>query len=102
MAMAAPTLAWGELHLFGFPDGSHVYGREFELLPAGTMFAAGEILHGIIGANAAVGKDKIARIPQDATLRIYPIRETDPDELSLYESDISEGYRLRELQDAQG
>lgn len=95
-------MAWGDLVLFGFPDGSHVYGREFELLPAGTMFAASVILHGIIGASAVIGKDKIARIPHDAVLKIYPVRETDPEELRLYEDDINEGYRLRELQDAQG
>lgn len=100
--MAAPTVAWGELHLFGFPDGSHVYGREFELLPAGTMFAAAVILHGIIGARAVIGSDKIARIAHDAVMEIYPIRETDPAELKLYEDDINESYRLRELQDAQG
>jgi hypothetical protein len=101
-AMAAPTLAWGKYHLFGLPDGSYVYGREFELLPAGTMFAAGVILHGIIGAEAVIGSDSIARIPRDAQMQIMAIRDTDSDELQIYCEDIKEGYRLRELQDAQG
>jgi hypothetical protein len=100
--MGAPSLAWGKCHLFGLPDGSHVYGREFELLPAGTMFAAAVIMHGIIGATAVVGKDSIARIPHDAKLRILPTRNTDAAELSIYADDISEAYRVQELQDAQG
>jgi len=100
--MTAPTMAWGKTCLFSLPDGSHVYGREFELLPAGTMFAASVILHDIIGATAVIGADDIARIPSDAMLVIHPIRNTDPEELRLYEADISDGYRQRELQDAQG
>ena len=99
--MAAPTLAWGKAHLFRLPDDSHLYGREFELLPAGTMFAAGVILHGIIGATATIGEDNIARVPSDAELVIYPTRNTDQSELQLYEREISEGFRLRQLQDAQ-
>lgn len=98
-AMAAPTLAWGKAHLFQLPDGSHIYGREFELLPAGTMFAAGVILHGIIGATATIGADNIARVPSDAELVIYPIRNTEQAELQLHEAEITEGFRLRQLQD---
>lgn len=101
--MAAPTLAWGKVHLFSLPDGGHLYGREFELLPAGTMFAAAVTLHGIIGAPATVGDDNIARIPHDAQLVIYPVRETDGAELEFYSTEITEGFRLKELQqDAQG
>lgn len=100
--MAAPSMAWGKLHLFQMPDGSHLYGREFELLPAGTMFAAAVLLHGIIGASATVDDDNVARVEADGTLWIYPTRQTDPAELELYESDITEQYRIRELQDAQG
>lgn len=100
--MASPTLAWGKAHLFRLPDGSHLYGREFELLPAGTMFAAGVILHGIIGATAIIGADNIARVPSDAELAIYPTRNTDEGELQLYEAEITEGFRLRQLQDVQG
>ena len=100
--MTAPTLAWGKVHLFKLPDDSHLYGREFELLPAGTMFAAAVILHGLIGAPASVGADSVARIAHDAQLLIYPVRDTDPAELELYRAEITDGFRLRELQDAQG
>ena len=100
--MAAPTLAFGEPHVFGLPDGTHLYGREFELLPAGTMFAASVILHGLGGVPAEVGSDNVARVPQHAQLRIFGIRETDLQELSLYEAEVIEAYRIRQLQDAQG
>ncbi len=98
--MAAPTLAWGKLHLFSLPDGSHLYGREFELLPAGTMFAAGVILHGIIGATAVIGKDQIARVPADAKMMIYPVRDTDQEELRLYQAEITEGFNQRQAMEA--
>jgi hypothetical protein len=95
-------MAWGKLHLFQMPDGSHLYGREFELLPAGTMFDAAVVLHGIIGATATVDDDNVARVEAGGTLWIYPTRQTDSAELELYESDITEQYWIRELQDAQG
>lgn len=100
--MAAPTLAWGECHLFGLPDGRHVYGREFALLPAGTMFAASVILHGIIGAPATVDDDNVARVAADAPLIMLPTRTTDGDELSIYRDDVAEGFRIRQMQDVQG
>lgn len=102
MAMAAPTLAWGEVHLFELPNGRSLYGREFELLPAGTMFAAGVILHGIIGLTARVNEKKEARVVNDGKLLIYAIRDTDRSELLIYRDDITEAFRRRQLQDAQG
>lgn len=100
--MAAPTLAWGKLHLFLLPDGSHLYGREFELLPGGTMLAAGVILHGLAGVEAMVGSDNVARIDADAITEVHPVRGTCPEELEGYLDDVIEGFRLRQLQDAQG
>lgn len=95
-------MAFGKAHLFGLPDGSHVYGREFELLPAGTMFAASVILHGLVGVQAQLDSDNVARVAHDAEVEIYGIRDTDPDELKLYQSDIREAFRIKQLQDAQG
>lgn len=100
--MAAPTLAWGKPHLFSMPDGSHLYGREFDLLPSGTMFAAAVILHGVVGVPATVDQRNVARIPRDAQLATYAIRGTDPNELSMYEPDVLEQYRLKSLNDVQG
>lgn len=100
--MPAPTMAFGEPHVFGLPDGSHVYGREFELLPAGTMFAASVILHGLVGVHAVVDDDNVARVAADEPLLIYGIRGTDAVELSLHEAEIMEAFRIKQLQDAQG
>lgn len=100
--MGAATLAWGKPHLFSLPDGSHLYGREFDLLPSGTMFAASVILHGLVGVPAKVGSDNVAKVSRDARLCVYGIRGTDPAELSLYQDEVLEAYRIRELQDAQG
>lgn len=101
LAMGAPTFAWGEPHLFGLPDGSHVYGREFDLLPTGTMFAASVILHGLAGVQATVDNCNVARVAANAELEIYGIRGTDPDELSMYDEQVREAWRIRQLQDAQ-
>lgn len=95
-------MAWGKPHLFSLPDGSHLYGREFDLLPAGTMFAASVIMHGLVGVPAKVGRDNVAKIRRDAQLCVYGIRGTDPAELSMYETAVLEAYRQREMQDAQG
>jgi hypothetical protein len=100
--MGVPTFAWGEPHLFGLPDGSHVYGREFDLLPAGTMFAASVILHGLAGLHAVVDARKVARVAAEGPLLIYAIRGTDQSELGLYESDVIKAFRIRQAQDAQG
>lgn len=102
MAMAAPTLAWGKPHLFQLPDGEHLYGMEFELLPAGTMFVAGMIMHGLCGVPATVDGDSIARVAADAAPEVYAVRGTDSAALSLYEQEVMEGFRLKQLQDAQG
>lgn len=100
--MATPTFAWGEPHLFGLPDGSHIYGREFDLLPAGTMFAASVILHGLAGVKAEVDDLNTARVARDAELEIFGIRGTDPEELSLYQAEVMEAFRIRQAQDVQG
>lgn len=100
--MGVPTFAWGEPHLFGLPDGSHVYGMEFDLLPAGTMFAAGVILHGLAGVHAVVDDSNVARVAAEGPLLIYAIRGTDQQELGLYESEVIEAFRVRQAQNAQG
>lgn len=100
--MTAPTLAWSEAQLFELPDATHLFGREFDLLPGGSMFAAHVILHGIVGVQAVLGCDDVARVAHDAPLVIYGIRGTVPEELATYETDILDGYRIRIAQDVQG
>ena len=100
--MTAPTLAWGDQMLYQLPDDRHLWGREFELLPAGTMFAAGVILHGIIGVEAEPAHEGYAYISEDAPLLILGARGTNTRELEGYQQDIAEGYRLRQAQEVQG
>jgi hypothetical protein len=100
--MTAPTVAWGAARLFQLPNGEHLWGREFELLPAGTMMAAGAILHGLAGLEATVDRDNLARVPAGSAPVVYAIRDTTTEELEAYGTDVLESYRQRQLQDAQG
>ena len=97
--MAAPTLAWGESNLFRLPDASHLWGREFELLPAGTMFAAGSILHGLIGIEAEPLDSARCQISDGALLVIVGLGQTETDELEGYRDDVISGFKVRQLQD---
>jgi len=99
--MSAPTVAWGAATLYRLPNGEHIYGREFELLPAGTMMAADAILCGICGVVAKVGADNIARVHADAEPEVYAIRDTTCEELDDYGEEVIEGFRLKQLQAAQ-
>lgn len=96
------SLAWGEPNVFGFPDGTYIYGREFDLLPTGTMFSANMVLHGLAGVAATVTSDNVAKVAEGAELELYSVRGTDPEELLCYEEQVMESYRLKLLQDAQG
>lgn len=100
--MSTLSLAWGEPHVFGLPDGTYLYGREFDLLPTGTMFSAAVILHGIAGVEATMGNDNVARVATDAELELYSSRGTEPEELEPYEDEVIESYRIKQMQDVQG
>lgn len=95
--MTAPTLAWGRQTLYRLPDElGHVLGREFELLPAGTMFAAGTMLNGVVGVAAEPIDAEHCSVEDDAELLIIGTRSTDTDALRGYQDDIADGYRQRE------
>ena len=98
--MAAPTIAWGDTNLYKLPDAGHLWGREFELLPAGTMFAAGSILHGLIGIEAEPLDGTRCQIRDGALLVIYGLRQTETEELEGYRDDVIAGFQQRQLQDA--
>ena len=101
--MRAPTLAWGEELLYRLPGSRQcIFGREFELLPAGTMWAAGALLHGVIGARAKPTQNGSHRVDEGAELLIIGTRTISTRELEGYVDDIAEGYRLRRVQQAQG
>ena len=100
--MTAPSLAWSDVNLYKLPSGDHLWGREFELLPAGTMFAAAAILRGLIGVEAQPLDERRCQIHDGALLVIYGLDDTETRELDAYRDEILEGFRLRQLQDAQG
>lgn len=99
--MAAPLLAWGEENVYRLADNGHLWGREFELLAAGTMLAAGSILHGLIGIEAEPIDEKCYEIRDGAKLIIYGMGNTETRELEIYQDDVLESFRLQQLQDAQ-
>lgn len=91
--MPVPSLAWGEQSLYRLPnDCGHVYGREFELLPAGTMLAASVILNGIIGVKADPIDETHCSIKPCSSFVIYATRNTEPAELMIYKEDIAKAY----------
>lgn len=100
--MAPPLLAWGELNLYRLHNDDHLWGREFDLLPAGTMFAATATLHGLIGIEAKPLDDQRCQIEDGALLMLYGLGGTETAELDPCRNDVIEGFRLRQLQDAQG
>lgn len=101
--MGAPVIAWGEQSLYQLPrDPGHVFGREFELLPAGTMFAAGSVLGGVIGVAAEPEGRRRCFIREGSRLLIIGARGTETRELKGYQDDIVEGYRQRQEAGAQG
>jgi hypothetical protein len=99
--MAAPTIAWGDTNLYKLPDASHLWGREFELLPSGTMFAAKSILHGLIGIEAKPLAGDRCQIRNGALLVIYGLGETEINELESYRDDVIAGFQQRQLQDVE-
>lgn len=100
--MADPVLAWGAASLYELPSGRQIWGREFELLPAGSMFAASAILRGLIGVEAEQLDERRCQIVDGAPVILYGMGETETRELDGYRNDVIEGFRLQQLQDAQG
>lgn len=88
----ATTIAWGAREIFRLPGGKHIWGCEFELLPpGGTMALAGEILHGVIGAEARpIGNGQCSVAP-DARVLFCGIGPTTTDRLIPYQAELREG-----------
>lgn len=85
-------LAWGELQLFQVPTGGHVWGREFQILPSGTMGRAGEVLHGLIGMKARLISATKAEVERGSPLLIYGTRGTDTGALSRFQDELADGF----------
>jgi hypothetical protein len=84
------SVAWGDLGVFTFSDGVSIYGREFQILPSGTMFDARKVLAGVIGFTASRAAPAQWSVAMGDPLMVYGIRGTDPAELLPYYSELVE------------
>lgn len=91
------TLAWGDLCCYEVPRYGHVWGREFQLLPKGSMFHSAGVLHGLIGLPARrIGKTK-CEVDIKSPLQVYGVRGTDPKKLEEYYDELAERFSARQM-----
>lgn len=86
------SVAWGEVRLYELTSGGYVWGREFQILPAGTMAAAAGVLHGLIGVDAKA-KTKGGEgweVRMGSPVQIYGTRSTETALLRPYQDELSE------------
>lgn len=95
--MDLTAMAWGELSLYELSDGEHIWGREVQLLPSGSMFGAGDVLHGLIGVPAEPIGDNRCHIDAYASLVIYGLRGTDSEELEQYQDELADRFNAQQL-----
>ena len=88
--MPQTSVAWGDLQVFTFSDGVSLYGREFQILPSGTMFDARKTLAGVIGFTASQAAPAQWSVAMGDPLMVYGIRGTDPAQLLPYYSELVE------------
>lgn len=48
------VIAWGQFELHQVGNDRYLAGKEFQIIPGGTMFEASNVLHGLIGYNAVL------------------------------------------------
>lgn len=87
--------AWGGLNLYDLPTGGHLWGREFQILPTGTMADADQALHGLIGVRAEPIEGNRCRYQAGAPLLIYPTRGTDRQGLEAYQDQLAEQFNAQ-------
>jgi hypothetical protein len=90
----ATAIAWGAPKLYELPSGERVWGREFELLPSGSMAGAAQILHGVIGPEVTMINDIRGSIATDAKVLFCGLKTTTTAELIPYQTALSEGMRV--------
>lgn len=86
------VLAWGEANVYRLPTGKHLWGREFQILPSGTMFAAADVLDGLVGCDARPLDEKHCEIRNGAKLICYGIRGTETSELEPYQEELAAAF----------
>lgn len=87
--------AWGGLNLYALPDGGHLWGREFQVLPTGSMLGGAKVLDGLIGCDAQPVDGGHCEIRQGSPLKIYGIRGTETCDLSPYSDELAEQFNAQ-------
>jgi hypothetical protein len=90
----ATAIAWGAPKLYELPGGERIWGREFQLLPSGSMAGAAEILHGVIGPEVTMRSPVKCSIDRDAKVLFCGLGDTSTDDLVPYQVQIQEGMRV--------
>ena len=96
MAMPETSVAWGELQVFEFSDGAKIYGREFQVLPSGTMFGVRDSLAGVIGYTASRSAPGQWSVATGDPLMVYGIRGTDPMNLLPYYRELMDMFKAKQ------
>lgn len=94
--MPETSIAWGELQVFSFSDGVNLYGREFQILPSGTMFDVREVLAGVIGFTAARSSPGEWSVATGDPLMVCGIRGTDPAALMPYYTELVDAFKAKQ------
>lgn len=94
--MPETSIAWGELQVFQFSDGVHIYGREFQVLPSGTMFGAQQTLAGVIGYVASKAAPEQWSVATGDPLMVYGIRGTDPAQIMPYYTELVDTFKAKQ------
>jgi hypothetical protein len=96
--MVPISLAWGALNVYQLPNGGHIWGREFQILPSGTMANAAGVLHGLIGLEAEMVDQRRCQVQPDKPLLIYGTRGTDTGVLRAYQDELADGFNAQAAQ----
>jgi hypothetical protein len=86
------SIAWSQMSLYEVPGGGHVWGREFQILPAGTMAAAAGMLHGLIGVDAKPLGGGKAEVRPGSPVKLYGTRGTETALLQPYQDELCEAF----------
>jgi hypothetical protein len=94
--MPETSIAWGDLQVFQFSDGVNIYGREFQILPSGTMFGVREMMAGVIGFTASRSAPEQWSVATGDPLMCYGIRGTDPATLLPYYRELVDAFKAKQ------
>jgi hypothetical protein len=95
--MPETSVAWGELQIFEFSDGAKIYGREFQVLPSGSMFGVREILAGVIGYTESKDVPGQWSVATGDPLMVYGFRGTDPARLAPYYRELIDLFKAKQV-----